>query len=127
MIYGIFMFFHVVISFLLVVVILMQSSKGGGLAGSIGGSGMAGSVLGGRGAAPFLVKATTVLAVLFMTTSLTLTFMRRETVNESVLEKAFRGSAPVQGSAPAVTDQMPMPALDQETQPVETGAEEATQ
>jgi len=47
----------------------MQSSKGEGLAGSAfggGGGGLSGAVFGGRGAATFLSKATTYLAVLFM-------------------------------------------------------------
>ncbi len=61
--------FHVIVSLALVLVVLMQSSKGQGLAGSAfggGGGGMSGAVFGGRGAASFLSKATTYLAVLFM-------------------------------------------------------------
>jgi preprotein translocase subunit SecG len=46
----------------------MQSAKGEGLAGAFGGggTGLTGAVFGGRGAASFLSKATTVLAVIFM-------------------------------------------------------------
>lgn len=60
--------FHTLICILLVVVVLMQSAKGEGLAGAFGGggSGLTGAVFGGRGAASFLSKATTVLAVIFM-------------------------------------------------------------
>ena len=61
--------FHVIVCLALVLVVLMQSSKGEGLAGSAfggGGGGMSGAVFGGRGAATFLSKATTYLAVLFM-------------------------------------------------------------
>jgi preprotein translocase subunit SecG len=59
--------FHTLVCILLVVVVLMQSSKGEGLAGAFGGggSGLTGAVFGGRGAASFLSKATTVLAVVF--------------------------------------------------------------
>ena len=60
--------FHTLVCILLVVVVLMQSSKGEGLAGAFGGggSGLTGAVFGGRGAASFLSKATTVLAIIFM-------------------------------------------------------------
>ena len=60
--------FHTLVAVLLVVVVLMQSAKGEGLAGAFGGggSGLTGAVFGGRGAASFLSKATTVLAIIFM-------------------------------------------------------------
>jgi preprotein translocase subunit SecG len=60
---------HVLISIFLILVVLLQSSKGAGLAGAFGGGGLGGgmgAVFGGRGAAPFLSKATTVLAIAFM-------------------------------------------------------------
>ena len=65
MFYG-WLVFHVLTCLALVIVVLMQSSKGEGLAGSAFGGAMSGAVFGGRGAASFLSKATTVLAVLFM-------------------------------------------------------------
>ena len=65
------MYVFVLVLFLLVclimtIVILLQSSKGGGLAGAFGGGGgNMGSVFGGRGAATFLSRTTTWLAVAF--------------------------------------------------------------
>jgi preprotein translocase subunit SecG len=58
--------FHVIVCVALIMVVLLQSSKGEGLAGTSFTGGMSGSVFGGRGAAGFLSKATTVLAVVFM-------------------------------------------------------------
>ena len=60
--------FHTIVAILLVIVVLMQSAKGEGLAGAFGGGGgaLSGAVFGGRGAASFLSKATTVLAIVFM-------------------------------------------------------------
>jgi preprotein translocase subunit SecG len=60
--------FHTIVCVLLVIVVLMQSAKGEGLAGAFGGggTGLSGAVFGGRGAASFLSKATTVLAIIFM-------------------------------------------------------------
>ena len=51
------------------IAILLQSSKGGGLAGAFGGASM-GAVFGGRGAATFLSKFTTWLAVLYLRVAL---------------------------------------------------------
>ena len=67
--------FHVIVSIGLVLVVLMQSSKGEGLAGTAFGGSLSGAVFGGRGAASFLSKATTVLAVLFMVNCAALAFM----------------------------------------------------
>ena len=68
--------FHVIICIALVLVVLLQSSKGEGLAGSaFGGGGISGAVFGGRGAATFLSKATSVLAVVFMLNCGALAFM----------------------------------------------------
>ena len=57
--------FHVIVCLALIAVVLMQSAKGEGLAGTSFGGGMSSAVFGGRGAASFLSKATTVLAILF--------------------------------------------------------------
>lgn len=62
---------HVVVCVALMVSILLQSGKGGGLAGAFG-AGSSQTLFGGRGAATFLSRATTVLAVVFFVTSLTL-------------------------------------------------------
>ncbi|MGA2622652.1 MAG: preprotein translocase subunit SecG [Bacteroidota bacterium] len=55
----------IVISILLMIVVLMQSSKGGGLAGSFGGS-TVGTVFGVRRTADFLSRTTTILASIFI-------------------------------------------------------------
>lgn len=52
--------------FAMIVVILLQAGKGQGLAGSIGGMGGGSAVFGGRGAATFLSKSTTYLAIAYM-------------------------------------------------------------
>jgi preprotein translocase subunit SecG len=63
---------HVLICLSLIIVVLLQSAKGEGLAGAFGGGGLSGAVFGGRGAATFLSKATSILAICFMVSSLTL-------------------------------------------------------
>jgi len=106
MFYALLIFLHVLVSFGLIVSVLLQSSKGGGLAGTFGGSGITGGVFGGRGAAPFLAKATTVCAILFMLTSLSLNYVSPGEESESVLERTLMESDI--GSEPAVTSEMPI-------------------
>ncbi len=86
---------HILICIGLIVAVLMQSSKGEGLAGAFGGGGVSGAVFGGRGAASFLSKATTVLAVLFMGTCVLLTLTTGGGRNQLVTE----GSSAVQDYA----------------------------
>jgi len=74
--YTILIVLFVFVAILMVISILMQSSKGGGLAASFGGMG-AGGVLGPRGAANFLQKATTVLAITYGLLCLIIGFVGR--------------------------------------------------
>lgn len=66
---------HLLVSFLLVITILMQASKGGGLSGAFGGTGASSAIFGGRGAATFLSKVTTSLAVAFMVISVLISLL----------------------------------------------------
>ena len=63
--FPILVIFHILVCVSLIIVVLMQSSKGEGLAGSSFAGGVSGAVFGGRGAASFLSKATTYLAIVF--------------------------------------------------------------
>jgi len=67
--FAIFLPLHILISILLILVVLMQQAKGAGLS-PVFGAGQ--SVFGAKGATPFLSKLTTILAVLFMVTSILL-------------------------------------------------------
>jgi len=66
--YGILIFFHLLVSVVLVLVVLVQQPQKGGMASIMGGGGD--TMFGGGGAAPFMAKLTTGLAVAFMLTSL---------------------------------------------------------
>jgi preprotein translocase subunit SecG len=75
---------HVVVSVFLIFVILLQPGKGDGMAAfSGGGGGSSSTVFGGRGSVTFLSKVTTVCAIIFMITSLTLAW--RSSHSDSVL------------------------------------------
>jgi preprotein translocase subunit SecG len=65
--------FHLTICIVLTLLILVQQSRGGGLGGALGGS--ATQVFGGRGSANFMTRLTSVLAALFMITSMSLAYL----------------------------------------------------
>ena len=72
MIIGFFIFLFVIACVLLVVLILIQDTKGEGLASGVFGGSGAEALLGGRGAATFLSKLTTYLAIGYIVLALIL-------------------------------------------------------
>ena len=99
---------HIIVCFFLIVVVLLQSGKAADLAGAFGGMGSQ-TAFGPRGSATVLSKATTVAAVVFMITSLTLAILATRgaaTTNGSVLgrEKAPAKSAPAKNPAAPQTN-----------------------
>jgi preprotein translocase subunit SecG len=67
---------HVVVCLALISIVLLQHGKGAGIGAAFGGSSQ--TVFGSTGAAPFLAKLTAGAAILFMITSLSLTFLGRQ-------------------------------------------------
>ena len=87
---------QIVICLFLIVVVLLQSGKAADLAGAFGGMGSQ-TVFGPRGSATVLSKATTIAAVLFMVTSLSLSIMATrngKTGAPSLLDKAKPPAVP---------------------------------
>ncbi|HTR46132.1 MAG TPA: preprotein translocase subunit SecG [Verrucomicrobiae bacterium] len=97
---------HVLVCFVLVAVIMLQSGNAADLAGAFGGAGSQ-TAFGPRGAATFLSRATTWCAIVFMATSLALSFKRATpdtgTGTNSVIEQTNQKSsnAPAQSPTPA--------------------------
>ena len=101
---------HVVVCIALILIVLLQSGKGAEMGAAFGGSSQ--TVFGGAGPAPFLGKITTVAAIVFMITSLSLAYFSANPFGESVMKNV----EPVGQQAPAA-DEIPM----QDVQaPVET-------
>jgi len=101
---------HVAISIGLILAILLQSGSGGGLAGAFGGGGLSSAVFGGRGAAPFLVKLSTVLAVAFALSC----------VSQAITRPAKHPVSVIQEQAKQRAKQAPPP---QQPPPTSQGAE----
>ncbi len=67
---------HIVVCLALIFIVLLQHGKGAGIGAAFGGSSQ--TVFGSTGAAPFLAKLTAAAAIVFMVTSLGLTFLGRQ-------------------------------------------------
>ena len=98
-------FLHVIACLFLIAVVLLQQGKGQDLASAFGGGGTQ-TAFGPRGSATVLSRATTILAGLFMVTSLALSIVRPRTggVLDQVAEPAAATSpSPAASTAPPTT------------------------
>jgi preprotein translocase subunit SecG len=114
--YTLLLIVHVLVCFFLIIVVLLQSGKAADLAGAFGGMGSQ-TAFGPRGSATLLSKATTVSAVLFMVTSLTLSILatRNAGLGTTVLEGAPAKPAPTK-QAPVPVNPAPVPGAQQPVQ-----------
>ncbi len=113
--YSLILGLHIVVSLLLVIVVLLQSGKSADLAGAFGGMGTQ-STFGPRGAATFLSKMTTTLAILFMVTSLSLWILA---ANRSTPKTVVEGIQPEQTTQSIPTT--PTPAATDKEKATQTG------
>jgi preprotein translocase subunit SecG len=97
-----FLIIHVTVSLLLIFIVLIQGGKGAQMGAAFGG-GSSQTVFGGRGAATFLGKMTTVVAVVFMITSLLLAIASVK--GTSIIKETL----PVQERPTAAPEQPQMP------------------
>ena len=87
-----------IVALALVSVILMQRSEGGGL--GVGGS--SSGLMTARGAADFLTRSTSILAVIFVGLSITLAAIAGTRGDTQAIDTSLVGeTAPVEQSAPA--------------------------
>ncbi len=109
---------HIVVSIFLVAVVLLQSGKGG--AGSTFGGGESQTLLGTSGGS-FMGKLTTVAAVIFMLTSLSLAYIASTSAKSSIM-MGFDSEPKIeatQESANAVSEESsPAPAATASEAPV---------
>jgi preprotein translocase subunit SecG len=98
---------HVMVCLFLIIVVLLQSGKAGDISAAFGGQGSQ-AAFGPRGAATALSKATTVSAVLFMLTSVTLSiYAIKHSGPTSVLQGVKSGPVKTQPVTPAPTPAAP--------------------
>jgi len=75
---------HVFVCILLILIVLLQTGKGAEIGAVLGGSGSE-TLFGSTGATTFLNKLTTVIAIVFMVTSLILAYMSGHRHTESIM------------------------------------------
>jgi preprotein translocase subunit SecG len=104
---------HVMVCIILVLVVLLQSSKGADLAGAFGG-GATQTAFGSRGPASFLSRLTTIAAVVFMITSVSLSMISTtrseaksilETTGKQTSKPAYKKPAAQSGAPQAMPTQ----------------------
>lgn len=99
---------HVIACLFLIGVVLLQQGKGQDLASAFGGGGTQ-TAFGPRGSANVLTRATTILAGVFMVTSLALTILRPQ--GSSVLDRIPAAApSPAASAAPAAVPTTTAPA-----------------
>jgi preprotein translocase subunit SecG len=105
---------HIVVAVALILIVLLQTGKGADMGAAFGG-GSSQTLFGGAGASTFLSRLTTIAAVVFMLTSLSLAYFSSHRAAESVMS---------QMPAP-VTEQTEQAPSEAPTQPGALPSEEA--
>ncbi len=95
---------HIAVCIILILVVLLQAGKGANMGAVFGGSSQ--TVFGSSGPGSFLGKMTTVVATVFMLTSLALSYSATHKAS-SVMEKAAPQAQ--QQTAPAPAEKAPLP------------------
>ena len=110
--YTVITIIHVLACIFLVLVVLLQTGKGADMGAVFGGS--SSTVFGSTGAGNFLTRLTTASAVIFMVTSLSLTYLSGRQTTATVFD-----TAPVTETAPAAPAE---PAVDAAAEPAQDQA-----
>ena len=115
---------HVIVSVALIFIVLLQSGRGADIGATFGG-GSSQTLFGSTGASTFLGKLTTVAAVVFMLTCLSLAYLSSRRPTSSIISDA----APVAEEAQQVPTQAPAESAATESavpeQPADTAAEQS--
>ncbi|NQT09593.1 MAG: preprotein translocase subunit SecG [Desulfobacteraceae bacterium] len=75
---------HVIVCMALIMIVLLQTGKGADMGAAFGG-GSSQTLFGSTGASTFLSKATTIVAIVFMLTSLWLAYISSHRIGDSVV------------------------------------------
>ncbi len=108
--YPFFVALHVLLCLFLIAVVLLQPGKGGDVGAAFGGGGGS-TIFGPRGPTNVLQQATTVVAVLFMVTSITLAIYSNRSMraNANVADELLRLQQAEQGGSPEAPAPTPAP------------------
>lgn len=89
---------HILVCIALILIVLLQAGKGAEMGAAFGGASQ--TIFGSAGAMGFLSKLTTVAAIIFMITSLLLTFSSTRRAS-TIMKERPAPAAPAQPQVPA--------------------------
>jgi preprotein translocase subunit SecG len=98
---------HVLVCMALILIVLLQAGKGAEMGAAFGGASQ--TIFGSAGAMGFLTKLTTVAAIIFMLTSLLLTFASTRRASSTVMKERPASTAPASPSEMPVQPQGSVP------------------
>ena len=109
---------HVIVSIFLIAVVLLQRGRGAEI-GAVFGGGASNTVFGSRGAGNFLTKLTTASAIVFMATSLGLSYIFTRASGERLFDSPIEAEAASPETAPVFEElgQAPPPAPAETAEP----------
>ena len=102
---------HVIVCVALIMIVLLQTGKGADIGAAFGGGG-SNTLFGTSGASTFLSKATTVAAIVFMITSLTLAYLSSQRQTTSIVTEAPAVESKAAEAAPAPAPAVPPAATE---------------
>ncbi len=98
---------HIVVCFFMVIIVLLQHGKGADVGASFGGSSQ--SLFGTEGPVSLMNKLTTMVAVVFMVTSVSLAYISSTSSTGSLMNVIEQPSATEEKAVPAGEKVIPMP------------------
>ena len=107
---------HVFVSLALILIVLLQTGKGADIGAAFGG-GSSQTLFGSGGASSFLSKLTTIVAVVFMLTSLVLAYISGQRSTSSVMSDVVIPRTEQTQQAPALPPVKPEATLPAEPEP----------
>lgn len=98
--YGLFVFIHIIVCISLIMVVLFQAGKGAGLGNLFGGGG-GDQLFSAPSGSAFIRKLTTIMAIVFVCTCVSLTLLTNRRTQRSLLEQIPLPSEPGTPRQPA--------------------------
>lgn len=115
---------HVLVCVFLIAVVLLQRGRGAEI-GAVFGGGASSTVFGSRGAGNFLTKLTTISAVVFMLTSMALSYIWTSRSEDKLFQDGTATEAPAAPAAPQESPFQEVPAPAEQPPAPAAGANEA--
>ncbi len=100
---------HISVCLFLIVIVLLQHGKGADAGAAFGGGGSSQSLFGSEGPVPLLNKITTVSAIVFMVTSVSLAYLSSTSSTGSMMNAVPQAALVEKNAEPAAEQVVPMP------------------